>query len=197
MTAQSQASLAAVVTRLVALAISMFAFAFWVMPPLYDLFCEVTGLNGKTGGPYTAVPAAVDTSRSLTVRFIATNNSDMPWEFKPADFSLRVHPGEAVTTHFIARNPTGHIMVAQAVPSLVPYNAANFFHKTECFCFNQQILAPNEQAELGLQFIVDQDVPKGVNTITLSYTLFDITGDAAELVTEKAAELNHVETTPI
>ena len=197
MSAESQASLATIVSRLVALALGMFAFAFWVMPPLYDLFCEVTGLNGKTGGRYTAVPAAVDTSRSVTVRFIATNNSDMPWEFKPADFSIKVHPGEAVTTHFIAHNPTGEIMVGQAVPSLVPYNAANFFHKTECFCFNQQILAPNERAELGLQFIVDQDVPKAVNTITLSYTLFDITSDAAERVAEKAMQLNNIDATPI
>ncbi|WP_188152022.1 cytochrome c oxidase assembly protein [Teredinibacter waterburyi] len=177
------------VLKLLSLAGAMFVFAMWVMPPLYDLFCEVTGLNGKTKGQYTAVEAKVDTSRTVKVQFVSTNNEGMPWGFSPQDFSIQVHPGEAVVTNFIAHNPTEKIMVAQAIPSLIPHNATDYFHKTECFCFNQQTLAPGETAELGLQFIVDQELPKAVNTITLSYTLFDVTESAKEAVEQKQKEL--------
>lgn len=177
-------------TKLSAVAAAMFVFCLWVLPPMYDLFCEITGLNGKTAGEaYQAVNADVDESRWVTVEFIGINNDNMPWGFKPKDFSVKVHPGEAVSTVFLAKNPTQRIMVGQAVPSLSPLNAAAFFHKTECFCFNQQALGPGEEAELGLQFIVDIDTPKKVNRITLSYTLFDVTEDSKAVVEEKAQEL--------
>lgn len=171
-------------------AAGMFVFCLFVMPPLYDLFCEVAGLNGKTKGKSDAVEAIVDTSRTIEVQFISINNEDMSWEFKPSVEKLSVHPGEAVTTHFYVKNPAKHIMVGQAVPSMVPHNATDYFHKTECFCFNQQALAPLEEADLGLQFIVDQDIPKAVNTIILSYTLFDVTEKMPELVKQKETELS-------
>lgn len=165
--------------KLVGVVVAMFIFAVYVMPPLYDLFCEVTGLNGKTGGRYQATESVVDTSRQITVQFLATNNESMPWAFKPQLQSIKVHPGEEVEVRYLATNPTSIPMVAQAVPSLVPFKAAEYFHKTECFCFNQQPLDGGESAELPLRFIVDQDVPKQVHTITLSYTLFDITDKLA------------------
>jgi cytochrome c oxidase assembly protein subunit 11 len=161
--------------KLVALGVAMFVFAIFVMPPLYDVFCEITGLNGKTGDQYQARDIVIDTSREITVQFVATNNAAMPWVFEPGVKSIKVHPGQAVDVIYRAVNPTGKDMVAQAVPSLVPFKAAQYFHKTECFCFNNQPLKAGASAELGLQFIVDLDVPKQVNTITLSYTLFDIT----------------------
>ena len=146
------------------------------MPPLYDLFCEVTGLNGKIGGPFSATEnIGVDTSRTVRVQFLATNNENMPWEFRPSIKTITVHPGEPTVVTYFAQNNTPQDMVGQAVPSVVPYKAVNYFHKTECFCFNQQPLAAGESAELGLSFIVDVDIPKQVKTITLSYTLFDIT----------------------
>ena len=162
-------------TRLAALGVVMFAFAVYIMPPLYDMFCDVTGLNGKTGGRYEAAPAAVDVSREITVQFLATNNESMPWQFKPEQQSIKVHPGQEVEVRYIASNPTSRAMTGQAIPSVVPFKAAEYFHKTECFCFNQQSLAAGERAELPLRFIVDQDVPKQVTTITLSYTMFDVT----------------------
>lgn len=160
--------------------IGMFAFAIWVMPPLYNLFCEVTGLNGKTGDRYQAVAVEVDTSRTVTVQFLATNNETMPWEFGPEMGSVKVHPGQEVSVNYLAKNNTGSNMVAQAIPSVVPFKAAEYFHKTECFCFNRQPLAAGSSAKLPLRFIVDQDIPKQVHTITLSYTLFDVTERDAE-----------------
>ena len=158
--------------------VAMFLFAIFVMPPLYDAFCEITGIGGKTGGPYVAETSGIDESRTVRVQFVATNNGDMPWDFAPGIFEVTVHPGEPTPVHFIARNTTDRDMVSQAIPSVVPNSAAQYFHKTECFCFNQQPLAAGEEAELPLVFIVDRDLPSAIHTITLSYTLFDVTNRA-------------------
>jgi cytochrome c oxidase assembly protein subunit 11 len=158
-------------------AVAMFVFALFIMPPMYDLFCEVTGLNGKTGERYTQAVNAeeLDNSRIIKVRFLAANNEYMPWEFRPTVTSVLVHPGEPTDIRYFAKNNTGHDMTAQAIPSLTPSDVARYFHKTECFCFNQQPLIAGESAELGLSFIVDPDIPANVKTITLMYTLFDVT----------------------
>lgn len=171
--------------KLLLSAVMMFVFAIFVMPPLYDVFCEVTGIGGKTSGPYTASgPATVEKDREITVQFLATNNGNMPWEFAPTAYKVRVNPGASTAISYYARNPTGRNMTAQAVPNVTPNNAAEFFHKTECFCFNSQTLQPGEDAELGLVFVIDPELPRGVNTITLSYTLFDVTERAAQAVAQ-------------
>lgn len=153
----------------------MFGFAVFVMPPLYDAFCEITGIGGKTGGRYVATEAGIDESRTVKVQFVTTNNADMPWEFAPNQFEVRVHPGQPTRVTFHARNTTEHNMVAQAIPSVAPGNAAQFFNKTECFCFERQPLDAGASADMPVVFIVDRDLPEAVNTITLSYTLFDVT----------------------
>jgi cytochrome c oxidase assembly protein subunit 11 len=165
--------------KLVGVAVIMFAFVFVVMVPLYNVLCDALGINGKTDGQaYTAVHAGVDESRTVTIQFVATNNEGMPWEFGPTKTVMKVHPGAVNDTVFFARNPQPNAMVAQAIPSISPARAAQYFHKTECFCFNQQPLAGQTSAELPLQFIVDQDLPRDIGTITLSYTIFDVTNMA-------------------
>jgi cytochrome c oxidase assembly protein subunit 11 len=163
------------VTRLTLVAVAMFAFVFVVMVPLYNVLCDALGINGKTGGRYEAVSARVDASRLVTVQFLASNNDGMPWEFKPSTTAMKVNPGAVNSTVFLARNPLPQAMVAQSIPSITPSRAAPYFHKTECFCFNQQPLEAETSAELPLQFIVDQDLPRDIHTITLSYTIFDVT----------------------
>lgn len=163
------------VARLLVVALAMFAFVFVVMVPLYNVLCDALGINGKTGGRYEAVATRVDESRLVTVQFVTTNNAGMPWEFKPSITAMKVNPGAVNSTVFLARNPLPQAMVAQAIPSISPARAAQYFHKTECFCFNQQPLDGETSAELPLQFIVDQDLPRDIRTITLSYTLFDVT----------------------
>jgi cytochrome c oxidase assembly protein subunit 11 len=162
--------------KLSVVAVLMFAFVFVVMVPLYDVLCDALGINGKTSGQaYTAVQAKVDESRTVAVQFIATNNDGMPWEFAPTATVMKVHPGAVNGTVFTARNPMPNAMVAQAIPSVSPSRAAQYLHKTECFCFNRQPLEGGMSAELPLQFIVDQDIPSDIGTITLSYTIFDVT----------------------
>jgi cytochrome c oxidase assembly protein subunit 11 len=175
---QGQSKISRTVSRLLLMAVAMFAFGF-ALVPLYDVFCEITGINGKSfnvaADGYQAVPAAVDTSREIKVIFIANNNDGMSWEFAPSQTVMRVHPGAKVDTVFYAKNPMSYQMIGQAVPSVQPIRAAEYFHKTECFCFNQQVLEGEQAVEMPLQFIVDQDLPQSVRTITLSYTLFDVT----------------------
>jgi cytochrome c oxidase assembly protein subunit 11 len=162
--------------KLAVVSVVMFAFVFVVMVPLYNVLCDVLGINGKPSGEvYTAVPAAVDVSRTVTVQFLATNNAGMPWEFRPSTTVMKVNPGAVNDTVFFARNPLPQAMIAQAIPSISPARAAEYFHKTECFCFNQQPLEGESSAEMPLQFIVDQDLPRDIRTITLSYTIFDVT----------------------
>jgi cytochrome c oxidase assembly protein subunit 11 len=166
------------VLRLAAIAVGMFGFGF-ALVPLYDVFCDAMGISRdsiNTQAQYSAVPSSVDTSRTVRVQFIATNDTAMSWEFHPEVFEVQVNPGAATATTFYARNPEQKRMIAQAIPSVSPPQAAPFFHKTECFCFNQQALDSGESLDMPLQFIVDQSLPANIKTITLSYTLFDVTG---------------------
>lgn len=169
------------VCKLSIVVVAMFAFVFVVMVPLYDVLCDALGINGKTSGErYRVVEATVDTSREIRIQFVATNNAGMPWVFHPTDSVLKVNPGAVNDTVFYAKNPLAEDMVAQAIPSVSPARAAEYFHKTECFCFNQQPLAGGEETDMPLQFIVDQDLPADIKTITLSYTIFDVTAMAAK-----------------
>ena len=164
------------VIKLVTVAVAMFAFVFVVMVPLYNVLCDALGINGKTSGQaYTAMQAGVDESRTVTVQFVATNNEGMPWEFGPSRTMMKVHPGATNDTVYLAHNPLPKDMVAQAIPSVSPARAAEYFHKTECFCFNHQPLDGRSSTEMPLQFIVDRDLPADIRTITLSYTIFDVT----------------------
>ena len=103
----------------------------------------------------------------------------MPWDFKPVTSSMQVHPGQMYGTTFTASNTTGRDMVGQAVPSVAPTKASRYFNKTECFCFDQQPLAAGETKDMPLRFIVDPRLPKSVKTLTLAYTLFDVSEQTA------------------
>ncbi|MFV3403904.1 MULTISPECIES: cytochrome c oxidase assembly protein [Pseudomonas] len=166
-------SLKRLVTRLLLLTVVMFAFGF-ALVPIYDVMCKAFGINGKTGGQYAGTQVS-DPSRSVRVQFMSTNAGDMSWEFHSTADQIEVNPGAVNQMVFIARNPTRHAMSAQAIPSITPAEAAAYFHKTECFCFTQQVLQPGERIEMPVRFIVDRDLPESVKHLTLAYTLFDIT----------------------
>lgn len=168
------------VAKLAVTVVAMFGFGF-AMVPLYDVFCEWTGLNGKTGGrvAYEVATADVDKERTVVVQFAATNNGAMSWEFRPMQNQIEVHPGELNEVKFFARNPSAARVIGQAVPSVSPSEGADFLHKTECFCFTQQVLEAGESIEMPVRFFVDKALPAGVNKVTLSYTLFDVTQNFA------------------
>ncbi len=154
----------------------MFGFGF-ALVPLYDVFCDVTGLNGKTNRePASLTDQGVDESRVIKVQFVSHLNEGMPWEFKPQVKSVLVHPGEIAKVLFFAKNTTDKEMVAQAIPSVSPGMSAQYFVKTECFCFTQQTLAAGESRDMPLIFMVDPQIPEEYKTLTLSYTIFDTEG---------------------
>jgi len=171
-----QSNINKTVGRLCLMVLGMVGFVI-ALVPLYDLFCEITGLNGKTGGPYTfdEAKAAPDTSRLIRVNFLTNTNEGMVWKFWPEKGAVRVNPGAANTVSFFVKNTTDKVMVGQAIPSVVPGSAAEFFHKTECFCFEQQVLQPGEEMEMPMRFIVGHELPKNIRSINLSYALFDVT----------------------
>lgn len=162
--------------KLLVATVAMFGFGF-ALVPLYDVFCEITGLNGKTGDQYTQEldDSAIDESRTVTVQFVSRNNAGMSWEFRPEVKQVQVHPGEMTHVTFYAHNPEDREMVGQAVPSVSPSRGAEYLRKTECFCFNQQVLAAGEEVSMPLYFFVDKALPDNVSKLTLSYSLFDIT----------------------
>ncbi|MBU2713480.1 cytochrome c oxidase assembly protein [Zooshikella harenae] len=163
--------------KLVLLTLAMFCFGF-AMVPLYDVFCQVTGINGKTNSTpyqYQAEQVAIDDSRTITIQFVTNKNDGMGWEFYPKTTELKVHPGQFNSVIFFAHNPSKQAMVAQAIPSITPFDAADYLHKTECFCFSQQRLASGEEVDMPMRFVIDQALPKHIKKLTLSYTLFDVT----------------------
>ena len=169
-------------------ALGMFGFAY-ALVPLYDVICEVTGLNGKTNSVAiveTPENMVVNEDRSVMVQFVTRSARDMPWDFQPEVRAVRVHPGEIKMVNFRVKNPSGNTMVGQAIPSLAPGTAANHFMKTQCFCFDQQTLAGNAEESMPMIFYLDPALPEHVKTITLSYTLYDVT-DRANAVGEVAA----------
>ena len=159
--------------KLAVFALAMFGFGY-ALVPLYDVLCDVTGLNGKTGEITSEAVSEliVDYDRTVTVQFDANVNSALPWQFRAADKILVVHPGEVTEAVFIAENISSAEVIGQAIPSVTPSQASLFFNKSECFCFTQQTLAAYERKEMIVRFVVEADLPEKISILTLSYTFF-------------------------
>ncbi|MEN8107114.1 MAG: cytochrome c oxidase assembly protein [Pseudomonadota bacterium] len=183
-----------VVKRLAVVVLAMFGFGF-ALVPLYDVFCEVTGINGKTGriAAEEALSQKVDDTRLVTVEFLASVNSELPWEFRPMVRKVRVHPGEVTEVKYFASNKAGNSVAGQAIPSLSPGLAAKYFNKTECFCFTRQTLGPNEGKEMPLRFVVDPELPEEIRTVSLSYTFYPTQDTApAETISIEQGKLDAI-----
>lgn len=164
------------VWKLLGVVVGMFGFGF-ALVPMYNALCQLTNLNGKDTGMLasSAVVEKPDPSRTVKVQFLTTVNGGRLYSFKPEQSSIDVHPGQLYTVNFVARNEQDQAAVGQAVPSVVPWNAARHLRKTECFCFNQQPFMANEEKRMPVRFMLDADLPADVQTVTLSYTFFDVT----------------------
>jgi cytochrome c oxidase assembly protein subunit 11 len=160
--------------KLAVVAALMFGFGY-AMVPMYRAICEALGVNILSAPErQSAASTQVDRTRSITVEFDA--NARGPWDFKPAQRSVQVHPGELTTVMYEFRNVQGRTMAAQAIPSYAPQVAATYFNKIECFCFSQWTLKPGESKQWPVVFVIDPKLPKDVHTITLSYTFFEVGG---------------------
>jgi cytochrome c oxidase assembly protein subunit 11 len=159
------------VGKLLLLAVGMFGFGY-LLVPIYDVFCEITGLGGRTGDQATVVQMEPDLDRTVTVEFVASVNQGAPWDFRPSVSRMEIHPGEMYQTSFFARNESEEFLVGHAVPSVAPGQAARYLQKTECFCFNAQDFEAGESKDMPVIFFVDPELPEHVDTVTLSYTFF-------------------------
>lgn len=167
--------------KLLVVALLMFGFGY-ALVPMYRAICEALGVNVLSLAEQRREAAAsgrslntqVDTTRTITVEFDA--NARGPWDFKPAVASVQVHPGELATVMYEFRNKQDRTMAAQAIPSYAPKQAMAHFNKLECFCFNEYTLKPGESKQWPVAFVIDPKLPKDVNTITLSYTFFEVGG---------------------
>jgi cytochrome c oxidase assembly protein subunit 11 len=149
----------------------------WASVPFYDWFCRVTGFGGVPGQVETASDEVLD--KTIKVRFDASLNQNMAWEFKPVEREMELRIGETGLAYYEAYNPTDKPIAGQASYNVTPYAAGAYFEKIECFCFTEQVLAPGERVQMPVSFYVDPEIvddPDGkfVHTITLSYTFYEI-----------------------
>jgi cytochrome c oxidase assembly protein subunit 11 len=161
-----------VVVSLLAVVLMMFGFCFAIVP-LYNAYCKVTGIN--TSLTLTEFEKIPDLTRSITIQFTAINNANLPWEFYPLKSSITMHPGENAKMEFYVKNNTNRTMTIQAIPSYAPVTAPRYLHKIECFCFQQQTLRAGEEKWMPVVLHLDKMMPGDIQTISLAYTLFDVT----------------------
>ncbi|MEH6452428.1 MAG: cytochrome c oxidase assembly protein [Psychromonas sp.] len=159
--------------RLIFASVGMFFFAF-ALVPLYDVFCDVTGLNGKPSLEQAKISEDVVNDRLVDVGFITHVQNKAPFKVRVDQDIVTVKPGEMNQVVFSATNLTDETRIMQAVPSISPGLAAQYMHKVECFCFAQQTFLPGETMDLTLLFYIDTAIDNEIEELTLSYTVFDI-----------------------
>ncbi len=165
--------------RLALIPLVMFGFGF-ALVPLYDLLCQITGLGGRTNSVpmnlvATADPTTPTVAREIVVEFIANVPADATWDFVPEVARMTVIPGEFYRVNYVAKNRRNYPTAGQAVPSVAPGLAARHFQKIQCFCFERQEFAAQEERVMPVAFRVDPQVDPKTQVITLSYTFFELT----------------------
>ena len=157
--------------RLILVAVGMFGFGF-ALWPLYTVLCEVTGLGGRAVQISENNSEAVASDRVVSIRFDASVNSSLPWEFKAKDKVSEYNLGVPSTAFYVATNPGSDPVTGQATYNVTPPEASLYFVKTECFCFTEQTLAANESRDMPVYFYIKPDLPEHIKDITLSYTFY-------------------------
>jgi cytochrome c oxidase assembly protein subunit 11 len=160
--------------KLVVVAVAMFGFGY-ALVPFYKKICEVTGLNDLQKAD-SVVNTQVDASRTVVLELDANTRNELPWEFRPVERSVKVHPGQLVQITYEVRNDSDEAVTGQAIPSYGPRLAEQYFRKLDCFCFAKQELKPREVRRMPVTFVVHPDLPADVATVTLSYTFFRVEG---------------------
>ena len=162
------------VKKLVFICVFMFFFSFALIP-LYNIICDVTGLNGNTSNLKEKANtfSEVVSSEKLNIQFISHEVNKNKLEFKPKEFEMIISPGKVYSTVYVATNKSNSKIIGQAIPSVSPNEAAKYLKKLECFCFEEQTFKPGEVVELPLYFAIDEKMPKRIKTITLSYSFFE------------------------
>ena len=167
------------ITKLSLAVVAMYGFSY-ALVPIYDTFCEITGLNGKTNEVAYVANDIKEDNRFVTVKFISNVANSAPLYFEPSVSEMTVQVGKAYNTHYVMKNNSSKQLHTTASPSVTPGKHAEYFKKIECFCFNQQTINAGEVKDLGIQFIIDNELPNDSGDIVLSYTMFDISNNIKE-----------------
>jgi len=167
----------AMLRKLLTIVVIMAGFG-WALVPLYRKICEVTGISQTRSADSVAANSQIDKTRWITVEFVANNNGALAWQFEPLRTTLKLHPGELGQVMYRVSNNTGRKVIGQAVASYGPTLAAKHFKKLECFCFTSQTFEISETRQMPVTFVVSTELPRDIDTVTLSYTFFDITAQA-------------------
>ena len=179
MVTQAQSNLLTM-RKLSVVAVAMFGFGFALIP-FYKQICEVTGINNILKAD-AVTNTQVDAARFVTIEFDSNLSGKLPWTFRPLQGSVRIHPGELTTMMYEIRNTSDRAITGQAIPSYGPQLAVRYFKKLECFCFTRQTLQPGEVRQMPVSFVIEHGLPDDVNTITLSYSFFEIEGTAKKAI---------------
>ncbi|NDW44891.1 cytochrome c oxidase assembly protein [Ruegeria sp. PrR005] len=180
------------VVQLVSVVLVMGALS-WASVPFYDWFCRVTGFGGTTGVAEAGSDSILD--QTIKVRFDASKERGMPWEFRPVQQEMELRIGETGLAFYEAYNPTDRPVAGQASYNVAPYSAGGYFDKIACFCFEEQVLQPGERVQMPVSFFVDPEIvndrdAKYVHTITLSYTFYEIDLPEGYAALDKQTETN-------
>jgi len=162
--------------------------------PFYNWFCKVTGFGGETN--VAEVESDIVLDRTIKIRFDASLERGMPWEFKPAQREVELRIGETGLAFYEAYNPTDRVVAGTASYNVAPFSAGYYFTKIDCFCFEMQVLQPGERVMMPVSYYVDPEIindqeAKYLNTITLSYTFHE-----TELPQDEVS-LSKIETNPL
>ena len=182
--AERKSSETRLLIKLVLFPCLMFGFGLLLIP-LYDVFCDITGLNGK----FDLSPSVIDAqsliqsdtalsaqkqieSHKVILQFTAASDQQEVWQFHPAQSQLEINTGQQYKTHFTLHNPTNAVMEFTSIPSISPGLAAEYLIKTECFCFQKQVLQAGEKVEMPLVFQLRNDTPEDYKKLTLAYRIY-------------------------
>jgi cytochrome c oxidase assembly protein subunit 11 len=180
--------------KLAGVAVLMTSLSFAAVP-FYDWFCRVTGFAGTTLVATEAPDQILE--RTIQIRFDASIDAGMPWEFKPMQRTMTVRIGENALAFYEAYNPTDRPVAGTASYNVAPDAAGGFFSKIACFCFTEQVLQPGERVQMPVSFFVDPEIVKDregkfVKEITLSYTFYEtpLTEEQARLEAAPSNKVN-------
>lgn len=175
------------------LALSLFAVVVGMLMlsfaavPLYDAFCKITGLGGTTAVAEAAPAQAI--SRIMTVRFNTDVDAALDWRFEAPQKPVPLQVGEERVVNFYAKNVGNEGVSGVAVYNVTPHSAAEYFAKVQCFCFENQYLAPGEEIQMPVSFFIDPTIEEDpylqdLKTVTLSYTFFKSKNQQGAAVTQ-------------
>lgn len=181
--------------KLALIPLAMFGFGY-ALVPLYNVFCDITGLGGrgvKQADAATLDAAGIDRGRDIRVEFVTSVNGDLPWEFKALTGTTRINPGALNKAEFVVENTSDQSVVGRAIYNVTPSVASVYFSKTECFCFTEQALAPGEKMIMPVRYMIDTELPDNIKGVTLSYTFFELSDTSKSANAKKAAAVSEIQ----